>query len=258
MADGWTQTLLGADSKTPRQIITEQRRTIVRSATELERHKFKEEQRQARIIGDIQRAARKNDYDNAALGAHSLVQSRKIALQLGKMVSHLKSLESRFSMMNASNSMAAAVSGVVKALSAMKNAMGADDLQRLLREFDAQQKQLDQRQKSMEAALDAATTEPSDTEEERDVVKRIFAEIGLETGAAFLSIPAIPTDVVGDAPATAGGAAHKVVDEGLGPPPSPPLPPPPPPPSQSPPPPTSTTDDFEKSLWDRMEAIRKK
>lgn len=261
----WRETLLGADPKTPKQIITEQRRTISRSALELERYKYKEEQRQVRIIADIRKAARKNDYDNAALGAHSLVQSRKVALKLGKMAAHLKSLESRFSMMNASNSLSVAVSGVVKALSAMKNAMSPDDMQRLLREFDEQQKQLDQRQKSMEAALDAASTDAADTQEEREVVKQIFAEIGLETGAAFLSIPAIPSGIVSGVDSAPSVSAQKiVVDDGPGPPPPPPSPPPPsevPPPSSeaAPPPPLSEApDSIEKSLWERLEAIRAK
>jgi hypothetical protein len=47
----------------------------------------------------------------------------------------------------------------------------------------------------MEAALDAATSDANDVKAEREVVDKIFAEIGIDTAVAFAAVPAVPRDI---------------------------------------------------------------
>lgn len=71
----------------------------------------------------------------------------------------------------------------------MNQQMNMPQLQEIMRQFEMQSDQLEQKQEMMEDAMDSALDEGDEDEEADALVSQVFDEIGIDLGDAFAEAP---------------------------------------------------------------------
>ena len=74
-------------------------------------------------------------------------------------------------------------------MQSMNAQMDMPQLQAIMRQFEMQSDQLEQKQEMMEDAMDSALDEGDEDEEADELVAQVFDEIGIDLGEAFSDAP---------------------------------------------------------------------
>lgn len=194
-------------SKTPKELLRENKRMIDRSIRELNREKSRLETQEKKVIVDIKKNAKLGQMETVKIMAKDLVRTRQHVKKFTLMTANLQAVSLKISTMGSQATMAEAMKGVSTAMKKMNSQMNLPQIQKIMMEFEKQSEMMEIKGEMMDDVMDDAMDDGETEEETDNVVGQILGELGIEMGEAMGSIP----EMGGDLP------SHSKVGEQSGP-----------------------------------------
>jgi len=182
-------------SKTPKELLRENKRMIDRSIRELNREKSRLETQEKKVIGDIKKNAKLGQMETVKIMAKDLVRTRQHVKKFTLMTANLQAVSLKISTMGSQATMAEAMKGVTKAMGRMNSQMNLPQIQKIMMEFEKQSEMMEMKGEMMDDVMDDAMDDGETEEETDNVVGQILGELGIEMGEAMGSIPEMGGDL---------------------------------------------------------------
>jgi len=169
-------------TKTPKEIMQENKRAIRRARRELEREKNRLNNEKTRNENEIRKLAAKGEQKALRTYAKNIVNQRNQINKLGAMDATLSTLESEASSMNAQMTMANVMVKTTKTLTRLNRMMPLQDFQKTMQMFEQNMTANNIKQEMMSDAMDAAFGDDEDEEATDELVDQVLNELNITIG----------------------------------------------------------------------------
>ncbi|CAF2362242.1 unnamed protein product [Rotaria sp. Silwood2] len=166
-------------TKTPKEIMQENKRAIRRARRELEREKNRLNNEKTRNENEIRKLAAKGEQKALRTYAKNIVSQRNQINKLGAMDATLSTLESEASSMNAQMTMASVMVKTTKTLARLNRMMPLQDFQKTMQMFEQNMTANNIKQEMMNDAMDAAFEGDEDEEATDELVDQVLNELNI-------------------------------------------------------------------------------
>jgi charged multivesicular body protein 2A len=166
-------------TKTPKEIMQENKRAIRRARRELEREKNRLTTEKTRNENEIRKLAAKGEQKALRTYAKNIVNQRNQINKLGAMDATLSTLESEASSMNAQMTMASVMVKTTKTLARLNRMMPLQDFQKTMQMFEKNMTENNIKQEMMSDAMDAAFEGDEDEEATDELVDQVLGELNI-------------------------------------------------------------------------------
>ncbi|CAF0779424.1 unnamed protein product [Adineta ricciae] len=166
-------------TKTPKEIMQENKRAIRRARRELEREKNRLNNEKTRNENEIRKLAAKGEQKALRTYAKNIVNQRNQINKLGAMDATLSTLESEASSMNAQMTMAGVMVKTTKTLARLNRMMPLADFQKTMQMFEQNMTANNIKQEMMNDAMDAAFEGDDDEEATEELVDQVLNELNI-------------------------------------------------------------------------------
>lgn len=166
-------------TKTPKEIMQENKRAIRRARRELEREKNRLVNEKTRNENEIRKLAAKGEQKALRTYAKNIVSQRNQINKLGAMDATLSTLESEASSMNAQMTMASVMTKTTKTLVRLNRMMPLQDFQKTMQMFEQNMAANNIKQEMMNDAMDAAFEGDDDEEATDELVDQVLGELNI-------------------------------------------------------------------------------
>jgi charged multivesicular body protein 2A len=166
-------------TKTPKEMMQENKRAIRRARRELEREKNRLNNEKTRNENEIRKLAAKGEQKALRTYAKNIVNQRNQINKLGAMDATLSTLESEASSMNAQMTMASVMVKTTKTLARLNRMMPLQDFQKTMQMFDQNMTANNIKQEMMSDAMDAAFEGDEDEEATDELVDQVLNELNI-------------------------------------------------------------------------------
>jgi len=166
-------------TKTPKEIMQENKRAIRRARRELEREKNRLNNEKTRNENEIRKLAAKGEQKALRTYAKNIVNQRNQINKLGTMDATLSTLESEASSMNAQMTMASVMVKTTKTLARLNRMMPLQDFQKTMQMFEQNMTANNIKQEMMNDAMDAAFEGDEDEEATEELVDQVLSELNI-------------------------------------------------------------------------------
>ena len=182
-------------SKTPKELLRENKRMIDRSIRELERERTRLETQEKKVIADIKKTAKLGQMDAVKVMAKDLVRTRQHVKKFMLMKANLQAVSLKISTMSSQATMAEAMKGVSTAMKKMNKTMNLPQIQKIMIEFEKQSEMMEMKGEMMDDVMDDAMDDGETEEETEKIVGQVLGELGIEMGEAMGNIPEMGGDL---------------------------------------------------------------
>ncbi|CAF1175350.1 unnamed protein product [Adineta ricciae] len=166
-------------TKTPKEIMQENKRAIRQARRELEREKNRLNNEKTRNENEIRKLAAKGEQKALRTYAKNIVNQRNQINKLGAMDATLSTLESEASSMNAQMTMASVMVKTTKTLARLNRMMPLADFQKTMQMFEQNMTANNIKQEMMNDAMDAAFEGDDDEEATEELVDQVLNELNI-------------------------------------------------------------------------------
>ncbi|CAF1129923.1 unnamed protein product [Adineta steineri] len=189
-------------TKTPKEIMQENKRAIRQARRELEREKNRLNNEKTRNENEIRKLAAKGEQKALRTYAKNIVNQRNQINKLGAMDATLSTLESEASSMNAQMTMANVMVKTTKTLTRLNRMMPLADFQKTMQMFDQNMTANNIKQEMMNDAMDAAFEGEDDEDATEELVDQVLSELNITMGNQIPNAPsgALPNNRVANQP----------------------------------------------------------
>lgn len=166
-------------TKTPAEILRENKRAIDRAIRELERERVGLERQEKKLVGDIKKAAKEGKNNVCKIMAKDLVRVRRQIQKFYQMKAQMQGVSLHLTTLKSTQAMGTAMVSMTKAMHRMNATMNLPALQRIMQEFMKQSEMMDMKQEMMNDTMDDVFEEEADEEESEQIVNQVLEEIGI-------------------------------------------------------------------------------
>jgi charged multivesicular body protein 2A len=166
-------------TKTPKEMMQENKRAIRQARRELEREKNRLNKEKTRNENEIRKLAAKGEQKALRTYAKNIVNQRNQINKLGAMDATLSTLESEASSMNAQMTMANVMFKTTKTLARLNRMMPLQDFQKTMQMFEQNMTANNIKQEMMSDAMDAAFEGDEDEEATDELVDQVLNELNI-------------------------------------------------------------------------------
>lgn len=121
--------------------------------------------------------------------AKDLVRTRRNAQKFYQMKTQLQAVGLRMQTLSSSHQMAQAMKGASKAMSSLNKQMNFAQIQKIMLEFEKENKVMNMKDEMMSDAIDDAMEEDDEEEETEEIVSKVLDEIGIRFEQELGQVP---------------------------------------------------------------------
>ncbi|KAG6547621.1 hypothetical protein Mapa_011070 [Marchantia paleacea] len=169
-----TKTPLGA------KVMRENRRLMERGMREIEREKQSLHTIETKLIQEIKKAAKVNQWDAVKIMAVDLIRTRQRIIRCYNLYQQLKSISLHTQTLKSAESVADVLQGFIKAVRQLNLHVNQPALQKIMQEFEVHQMRMDMSVEEMEEDLYEEEEEEEDVDETEQLVCQVLDEIGVD------------------------------------------------------------------------------
>jgi len=186
--------------ETPEEKMKKYKKGLDKTVRDLEKERNKLQLQEKKIISEMKKAAKLDQFDSVKIMAKDLVRTRKYGQKFYRMKAQIQAVSLRIATMSGTNQMAKAMAGVTKAMVSMNAQLNVPAMQAIMREFERQNEMMGLKDEMMGDAIDEVMDEDGLEEEETEMeIAKIMDEVGLDfkakVGVADGALPAKPASV---------------------------------------------------------------
>jgi charged multivesicular body protein 2A len=171
-------------------MLRENKRMIDRAIRDLDRERMSLQTQEKKMVADIKKMAKDNQMDAVKVMAKSVVRNRNAITKLYHLKSQLQAVSLRMSELKSTQAMTDAMRGTTRAMAAMNRKMQLPALAKIMREFERQNAKMEYASDAMGTAMDMAFEGEGEEEETDELVNQVLDEIGVDTQATLVKVPA--------------------------------------------------------------------
>ncbi|KAJ6144939.1 vacuolar assembly/sorting protein [Penicillium chermesinum] len=201
---------------TPAERLRKHQRALDRTQRELDRERTKLENQEKKLVQDIKKSAKNGQIGACKIQAKDLVRTRRYIQKFYQMRTQLQAISLRIQTVRSNEQMMQSMKGATHLLGSMNRSMNLPALQRIAMEFERENEIMDERQETMDDAIDEATGMEGEEDESEDLVKEVLDGIGVDLGQALGETPSdIQKESTGEARVAqaVGGGGHADDDD---------------------------------------------
>jgi len=176
------------------------KRQINKAIRELDRERNNLGMQEKKLITEIKAMAKKGQMNSCTILAKDLVRTRNYQQKFMEMRCQLQGVNLRLQTMKSTESMSSAMKGVTQVMVRMNHQMNIPQLNNIMKEFIQENERMEMLQEIMADTVDDAMEGEGDEEEEKAIVERVLAEIGLDLGDNIPESQAVPQQKVAESP----------------------------------------------------------
>ena len=166
-------------TKTPAEIMRENKRSIDRAIRDIDREKAQLDKQEKKLVMDIKKAAKEGKMNVCKIMAKDLVRVRKQIQKFYQMKAQMQGVSLHLTTLKSTQAMSTAMASMTKAMQRMNGVMNLPGLQKIMQEFSMQSEMMDMKQEMMNDAMDDVLEDENDEEESEQIVNQVLEEIGI-------------------------------------------------------------------------------
>jgi len=191
-------------TKTPKEIMAENKREIRRARRDLQRESQRIQQDKQRAENEIRKLAAKGEQKALRQYAKNIVKQRNQLNKISQMDATLSALESETTSMNAHQTMAQVMVKTTKTLQRINNMIPLAGFQQTMQNFERNMEANNIKQEMMEDVMDAAFDNEDDEQETDQLVDQILGELNISISNQIPNAQVGPLGAQGAQAARAG------------------------------------------------------
>ena len=177
-----------------KEIVREHQRAIRKAIRELDKEINALTAAEKKLTKDIKEMAKKGQMGPARIMAKDFAKTRSGIAKFIEMKAHLNAVALKIQTIKSHDAMANAMKGVTKALVSMNKQTSLPGLQKIMKEFMKENERAEIMGEAIGDTIDDAMEDPSNAEEEEQILGSILTELGLENAS---HVPEAPGGAVG-------------------------------------------------------------
>lgn len=187
----------GPPPKTPKQMMRECEKDLIKGMRQLERTIEDLEWDDKRLIDEAKQAGRDNKIALAKQKAREVIRLRGATVRLNGMMAKMREVQINVRIMQSTHDMQVAMLSVTKAMVRINRKFNVPNVAQIIKTFERESYKLNTTQDMMDDAMDDTMSQYDDPDAENELVQQVMDEIGLNL-----------SDQLGNTPKTrVGGAA---------------------------------------------------
>ncbi|BBN00289.1 hypothetical protein MPTK1_1g27870 [Marchantia polymorpha subsp. ruderalis] len=169
-------------TKTPLEVMRENRRLMERGMREIEREKQSLHTIETKLIQEIKKAAKVNQWDAVKIMTVDLIRTRQRIIRCYNLYQQLKSISLHTQTLKSAESMADVLQGFIKAVRQLNLHVNQPALQKIMQEFEVHQMRMDMSLEEMEEEdlYEEEEEEEEDVDESEQLVCQVLDELGVD------------------------------------------------------------------------------
>ncbi len=191
--------VFGERSKTPSELLSENKRTMDRAVRELDREMALVRRDEKRLMQDIQKVAQLGNMSLVTIMAKDLVRKRQCVEKFHTAKVQIEGVKTTLISTKSAASMAETMAKATKTMCALSRHVNVPSMRKLMIEFSKQNALSEQTSEMMNDATDDVFNDETTEEENAVLVNQIIDQVSCAVETEFASVPKHAWRDVGDA-----------------------------------------------------------